>query len=308
MIRTSVLRINCFEQGEKSWLGALCLPSLSFAMLSSFFQRIDKAAHREQVQQQADYLKEHPPPRAPTPPPRRPVGRPPLKRPAEEVLASAVAADAVIEQLPQQKRGRYTQWLDSPYINDIIAEHARSGGSARRTVLTLQKHAPDDRFERLSHSTVATWFDEKGKLKEQYQRQLDAGRASVRHSGNTRALAAAPGAEEAICDILLQMRQAGTPVNSHIIRWVMLAVLQDKHPKVLDHLTLSQQFISDWVRSCPALLFRWRARTTAASKLPLDWEDQGIGMAQRMAAAMQLHDVSTRHCCTASRLSEYPDS
>lgn len=262
----------------------------------SFFSPIDAAAHREQVQRLADQLKDNPLPRAATPPPKRSVGRPRLKRSAEAELFDAAAAEAVIEQLPQLKRGKYTRWFDSPYLHDIIAAHARCGGSARRTVLTLQKNDPDGRFERLSHSTVASWFDEKGTLKEQYQRELDAGRAAATYVGPCAVLqASAPGAEAEICDILLQMRHAGTPLNSHIIRWVMLAVLQRKHPAVLEKLTLSQTYISAWVRRNPRLLFRWRARTTAASKVPLDWEAQGICMAQRMAAAIQLHDVSNSY-------------
>jgi len=81
------------------------------------------------------------------------------------------------------------------------------------------------------------------------------------------------------------------PLNSHIVRWVMQAVLKN-HPEVQQQLSLSQQFISKWVRNNPRLQFRWRARTTAASKLPDDWAEQGIRMAQRMGATMQLHKVS----------------
>jgi hypothetical protein len=270
-------------------------------MLRSFFQPVDLAAYRQQVQQLAEHLKEHPPTRAPSSPPKRAVGRPKQKRSAEDALAAAAAADAL--QLPTAKRGKYTRWFDSPYINDILAAYTRTGG-ARAAVTALRQSAPDDRYERLSHSTVASWF-EHGKLKPQHQQELDAGRALATYSGPSPALLAAPGAEDAICDILLQLRKAGTPLNSHIIRWVMLAVLQESHPAVLQQLTLSQQFISTWVRNNPRLHFRWRARTTAASKLPDDWEEQGIHMAQRMGAAMQLHKV--RIMCTSQRQSEKCD-
>ncbi len=220
-------------------------------MLRSFFQPIDLAAHRQQVQQLADHLKEHPPPRAPSPPLKRTVGRPKQKRSAEEVLAAAAAADAL--ELPVSKRGRYTRWFDSLYINDIIAAYTRTGG-ARAAVNALRKSAPDSRYERLSHSTVASWFED-GKLKTQHQRELDASRALATYSGPSPVLSTAPGAEEAICDILLQLRMAGTPLNSHIIRWVMQAVLQENHPSVLQQLTLSQAFISTWVRNNPRLHF-----------------------------------------------------
>lgn len=133
----------------------------------------------------------------------------------------------------------------------------------------------------------------------QYQQQLEAGRAAATYIGPSPALRAAPGVEDAICDILLRLRTAGTPLNSHIIRWVMLALLQ-QHPTVLQQITLSQQFISKFVRNNPRLQFRWRARTTAASKLPDDWEEQGIHMAKRMGATMQLHKV--RHCTHQTKL------
>jgi hypothetical protein len=70
----------------------------------------------------------------------------------------------------------------------------------------------------------------------------------------------------------------------------MRAICQQQCPGLLANLTLSESFITRWVRD--ALNWRWRASTTAASKLPLDWEDQGIRMAMRMAALMSLHQVS----------------
>jgi hypothetical protein len=257
------------------------------------FPRVDLAAYREQQLQIAEQLKEHPPPRALTPPPKRAVGRPKQKRPAEEVLAAAAAADAL--QLPTLKRGKYTRWFSSPYINDILHAHVANGGSARRTVAALQRNAPDNRFERLSHSTVASWFDNKGELLETHRAELEAGRALPTSGGLPPALQAAPGADDSICNHLLQLRKAGMPLNAHVVRWVMLAVLAEYPSVQLQQLKLSQQYISKWVRSNPRLQFRWRARTTAASKLPEDWEEQGIHMAQRMGAIMQMHDVST-HC------------
>ena len=265
--------------------------------MQNFFKRVDAADHRQQIQQLADHLKEHPPPRAAPPPLARSVGRPKLKRDAEEALASAAAADAL--ELPDSKRGKYTRWFDSPYINDILSAYVRSGHSSRRTVAELQKAAPDQRYARLSHSTIASWYEKDGRtLKKQHQIEIADGRATVMGHGRLPALMLAEGAEQRIVDTLLQMRQAGVPLNSRIIRWVMVAVLQDKHPDTLAKLELSQPFISRFVRSNPQLQFRWRARTTAASKLPLDWEEQGIVMAQRIAAHMHFHQV--RIMCTVA--------
>jgi len=254
------------------------------------FARVDLAAYREQQQATAQYLHEHPPPRALTPPPVRSVGRPKKKRSAAEALeAAADAAELAATQENKHTRG-YVRWFNSPYIHDILHAHKLQGGSARRAVEFLQAHAPDNRYASLSHTTIHQWF-ENGQLKQRHQQELDNGSARLTNmTGRPSPLDAAAGAGDAISDHLLQLRKAGMPLNSHVVRWVMQAVLVD-HPEVLQKLSLSQQFISKWVRNNPRLQFRWRARTTAASKLPDDWADQGIRMAQRMGAVMQLHKV-----------------
>ena len=85
------------------------------------------------------------------------------------------------------------------------------------------------------------------------------------------------------------MREAGAPINCRVIRWVMLAVLQASNPALLQQHQLSQPFVSTWARN--QLQWRWRARTTAASKLPADWEAQGVLMSKRIAAHMEMHAV-----------------
>ena len=93
------------------------------------------------------------------------------------------------------------------------------------------------------------------------------------------------------------MRDAGTAINSHTIRWVMKAVIEERCPALIDlgYLTLSKTFISRWARE--QLNWRWRAKTTAASKLPGDWEEQGIKMAMRIGANMEIYKVC--HCDNA---------
>ena len=89
--------------------------------------------------------------------------------------------------------------------------------------------------------------------------------------------------------VLLRLRDSGLPVNSHVICWTLRAVFKEHAPAMLQEMQLSQQWISFWVRS--KLQWRWRQRTTAASKLPNDWEQLGVQMAKRVAYWMGLHDV-----------------
>lgn len=78
----------------------------------------------------------------------------------------------------------------------------------------------------------------------------------------------------------------------------MHAVLQADCPAVLDSLKLSNSFISSWARE--QLQYSWRTRTTAASKLPLDWRSQGIDMAKRIAYNIQVYKVSRQQCIVAA--------
>jgi hypothetical protein len=260
----------------------------------------DAQQQRQRIARQfAAELAQHPP--APTQP-KRPVGRPKRQRDAAAVLsagaaaaassasAAASAADATVTPLdgPVRKRGKYTNWFASPFLPDILAAYSRCH-SARTAVTTLRRAHPDGRFARLSHATVQGWFDNQHRLLPPYQKQLEQQTAAARGHGFAGLFAHTPGAEEEIKRVLQQMRAAGAPISSRVIRWVMLAILQEANPSLLLRHKLSQPFISGWARQ--QLDWRWRARTTAASKLPADWESQGVLMAKRIAALMEMHSV-----------------
>ena len=271
---------------------ARSLFSHSIAMAALGFKRIDAHEHAQQNLRIAEHLAKCLPPLPPVAPLPRPVGRPKKQRTADEAVSSTAAA-AAAEPPSKRARGTYTHWFASPYITDILAAYARVGRSARRTIAVLQAGAPDDRYSHLSASTLRSWFGADKQLLPRFQEQLDAGIAAHGGRGPTRALDAAPLADAEIRRVLLLMREAGTPVNARVIRWVMRAVMQQMAPALLDCLTLSQSFISRWARE--QLQWRWRSRTTAASKLPLDWEAQGVQMAMRIAANMEMHRVKVTH-------------
>lgn len=222
--------------------------------------------------------------------PKRGPGRPPKKRELQGELQSASTATNAAsssESAPSAKRAK-TNWFSSPYIRDVLAAYRTNSHSAKRTVQALKREAPDNRYEQLSDSTLRSWFGADKKLLPRFQAQLDAGSASSRSNGRPSALPTAIEAE--VKQTLQKLRDTGVPLGSHVIRWTLQALFRERDPSLLDSLQLSQQWISQWVRA--QLNWRWRARTTAASKLPHDWEEQGVLMAKRIAAAMEMHSVS----------------
>ena len=126
-------------------------PSLPFA-------RITTDAWRAQVKQTAAAVAVAVTAVVP-PPPRRPVGRPKRALTLDATLIHGAAAAAEAEEQVQvskkaRLRGKYTSWFDSPYINDILRAYQQSGYRASVAVAALQKGAPDDRYQRLSHSSL----------------------------------------------------------------------------------------------------------------------------------------------------------
>jgi hypothetical protein len=138
---------------------------------------------------------------------------------------------------------------------------------------------------------VSGWFDEDKKLLPRFQKLLDGGGDASRGHGPPAALAAHPEVESEIKSTLRTLRQHGTPVNHRIIRWIVRGVLELRVPQLLDSFRISAGWISNWARS--EMQWSWRKSTTAASKLPADWEEQGVRMAMRLAAQIEMYDVHT---------------
>jgi hypothetical protein len=205
-------------------------------------------------------------------------------------MAGSAAAESQQEQPLKKQRGTYTNWFSSSFIREILSEYELSGYRAATAVARLKKKNPSI-YEHLSHSSLIGWFDKDHKLLPHFQAHLDSGLQNVRQNGPTPAFEEFPAVEEEIKEKLLRMRAAGTAMNSHIIGWVMRGVIDLRAQGTrLQDLKLGQQFVCAWARK--NLKWSWRKSTTAASKLPLDWEEQGLNMAKRIACIMEHKEVS----------------
>jgi hypothetical protein len=252
-----------------------------------------------QLQQKAELLKRGP-------------GRPKKFTDAHHVLTTAAVAATPEQEAagePIQKRGKYANWFASVYIHDILHAVQRTG-SARKAVEWLQRSFPmlptesAPRYADLSESTVRSWYQD-GKLLPKFQQLLNEHKAAApRGVWRERALAAHPAAEERVKQTLITMRERGASVNILVIRHVMRAIFQADCAVLLDTLKLSHGFISSWARE--ELQYSWRTRTTAASKLPLDWRSQGVDMAKRIAYNIQVYKVRSTFRCIG-RLSDAYD-
>lgn len=242
--------------------------SLALAEVAAETQRTHAAAERRQLLA-----------RKPGRPRRALPLQPPLPEPDEPPQPASAA----------KRPAHHHNWLGGQYGSEILEAYRKTGGSARKAVQLLQRTNPQ-RYAELSESTVRSWHDENGQLKEklrsivhQQLRTVPRGRPPAPLFAEHREL------EQLIKDTLMTMRSKGATVNIMVIRLIMRAMLADKAPNLAQHTKFSSSFIGEWARNTLGLA--WRHRTTAASKLPDDWRAQGVLMAKRIACAMQLYKV-----------------
>jgi hypothetical protein len=217
-------------------------------------------------------------------------------RPRKLSLTLPSAACDEEEGAAPHKRGKFVNWFASPYIHDILVAYRLCSRSAKKTVAHLQHTFPRlptesaARFADLSESTLRSWHDQDGALLPRFKQILDEqGAAATRGPGRSRVLLPHPEIEAEVKRVLTIMRERGAVVNVLVIRLVMRAIMGQRQPALLQELKLSSGFVSTWARE--QLSWTWRVRTTAASKVPLDWREQGVLMAKRIAFNIQAYKV-----------------
>jgi hypothetical protein len=192
-----------------------------FGFRSSFFMQRTIAFPRitaEEAAQQrqrmvAAYADTHP--ALPPPPPKRPPGRPKRPRPLQKGKEEEEKSD-------EQEKRQNTNWFSTPFIFDVIAAYKQSGYSAKGALKILRCTClVPGRYSQLSDSTIRSWFDDKHQLLPRFQEQLDAGKASQRQG---RQPVMSNETEEAIKETIIHLRDSGTPINAHVVRWTMLAI------------------------------------------------------------------------------------
>ena len=217
-------------------------------------------------------------------------GRPRVVR----TIAELQPPEEIIHQ-PPAKRTKYENWFTTPFIHDILDAYRKTGHSARKAVTQLQRQFPcrateaTGRYDSLREGTVRAWFDSKKKLLPKYQTILEEHANVDRGRGYAAILSRSPEAEKELRMHLETLRDGGGPVDTIVIRLIAMDVLKRHAPELLKELKLSDS----WCKRLAADMmgYSWRTATTAASKLPNDWRDQGVKMAKRIAYNVQLYKI-----------------
>jgi hypothetical protein len=138
------------------------------------------------------------------------------------------------------------------------------------------------------------WFHSNGELKDTYKRCVEFGTYFAKSAQHCPVLESHIALKEEICTILKKMRMARQPLYAVCIQPLLKAIILNKAPQILEGthsiaFHVSYEWTKNFVKS--ELNWSYRASTTAAGKLPKDFEEQGKAMAQRCAYLVKVHNI-----------------
>ncbi|GAQ88167.1 hypothetical protein KFL_004060010 [Klebsormidium nitens] len=201
-------------------------------------------------------------------------------------------------------RGFYTNWfvpdLWAP-IAAAVKKHPRSLYDALNALQHIRVPGRSGSvYDKLTLGSMKTWFERdpvtnQFSLRERYAEAVrcsnaqKAARLAKEMEKPGGIFKGHPEVFRKLLAILTGMRDAGQPVDSSIIQSVIRGTIEALAPELLQRRlkggqlfevsrSFSRKFANRW------LGWTWRRATTAASKLPDDWEQQGDDMAFRIAA------------------------
>jgi hypothetical protein len=147
-----------------------------------------------------------------------------------------------------------------------------------------------DTFAHLNESTVRQWFEPqtftlKASIAEKWNR-----RGMGSNGGRPSVLDGHEDLEQWVVKRIENLRRAGGVVNSHIVHAFFRGLLRVKAPELLSQFKISQRWCRNWMQT--QLAFTFRKATSGGQKLPLDWEKQVKGMANRVSATAAQYDIT----------------
>ncbi|KAL3700331.1 hypothetical protein R1sor_018353 [Riccia sorocarpa] len=247
----------------------------------------------------------------------------------EKVAAESRAWEEINES-SEANRGKqkYKNWFENPAEWKQIHEALRTNRfSYRKTAdyLKVKYNRPgtENPFKSLNESTIRGWFTERGVFKPKIQNiisdplysgvvdlglkllpgvagpnppdvhtKLQRGPGKLGEWGPS-AWASAPDLEGRFMELIHAQRESGVIINSTVVQYLLRGFLLAHNPEILIEKGGPFSCSLRWIRNWLQIRMGWsfRSGTTKASKLPLDYEEQGRRMTLRIAFLVAAHRV-----------------
>ena len=135
------------------------------------------------------------------------------------------------------------------------------------------------------------WFHPNGDLKENYKRCVELDTYFDKTSQHCPILDDYPTLRDEICNVLRKQRAGSQPLSVVVIQPLIKTLIKKREPQLLEDekFKVSTKWTRAFIKS--ELNWSYRAATTAAGKLPDDFELQGLTMAKRCAYLIKVHNI-----------------
>jgi hypothetical protein len=218
----------------------------------------------------------------------------------------------------KKQRGSYTNWFVQdlwPHIEAVVRQHPKSLYDALFSLQHIRKPGRiGSPFDKLTMNTMKGWFErdvQSGhfKLLKKYEEGVAAQKARVQKgkSESREIFKDHPQAFDTILSTLKGMWDVGQPMDANVAQTVILGIVQALVPELLLKRTgkggklfqVSKRFSRKFLNRY--LGWTWKKATTAASKLPEDWEQQGDEMAFRVAVLCKTKGIPPELVCNSDQ-------
>ena len=143
-------------------------------------------------------------------------------------------------------------------------------------------------YDNLSKNSIRDWFHSNGKLKDTYKRCIEFGTYFAKYAQQCLVLESHLALKEKICTVLKKTRMAGQPLYAVCIQPLIKTIILD----IGTHSTTFCVFY-EWTKNFVKSELNWsyRASTTAAGRIPKDFEEEGKAMTQRCTYLVKVHNI-----------------
>jgi hypothetical protein len=228
---------------------------------------------------------------------RRLVGRP------RKELVAVLHTHKVEEEEPRSKKAKvrrpYTNWFVPSLWEPIFAavKQHRNLTSALHYLQSKYKKPGQSCsvYDKLSRGSLYEWFTPTSELKEGYKNYVYLGTSTFTSgSQHSPILEHYPQLREKIVTILKTHRDVGHPLYASSIQGIIKAIIRKEEPILLSNTSRTGFKVGlGWTRAFIKTELHWtyRVATTAAQKLPSDWEVQGLRMTQQIAYLVKSYSI-----------------
>ena len=180
-----------------------------------------------------------------------------------------------------------------PPIQEAVKRYGRTQAAIHYLEIAFRTPGGPSPYKKLGRSSLYDWFDEKGELQANYKETKNLGHHPKKQDQNLPILENYSHVRDQFVSKLQKMRKAGQTLLISIVQPILRGMFEALAPQLLDDRPGGFIVSRQWTNEFMKVYINWTIRkgTTAASKLPLDWMEQGLNMNYMVAYLAKFYGI-----------------